>query len=190
MNKTNRYKVTLEFDVAINPINVPDADAFEKMSAQKKNEGSDELKLRESLEKKGLSDHEIEEYLANNKKNKGEKEKAKPTDYQMLLYPKYEEWANAQRSLQIKILEDKEFANSYIREIMRELTQGKIESLVNAKYGTPDLDRVLQKAMKKISKEHQQLLKMEEDNLRLDETELLDGSVSCCFSKLAVESIT
>ena len=30
MNKTNKYKVTLEFEVAINPVIVPDINTFEK----------------------------------------------------------------------------------------------------------------------------------------------------------------
>ena len=77
-----------------------------------------------------------------------------------------------------------------IQEIMRDLTEGQIEAMVNEKYGTPDLNRVLKYAMKKIPKEYQQLLKMEEDSLRLDETELLDGSVRCSFNKLDVHAIS
>lgn len=190
MNKTNKYKVTLEFEVAINPVIVPDINTFEKMSSQKEDGGADNLKLREALKKKGLADHEIEKYLAESKENEGAKAKGKPTDYQMLLYPEYEKWANAQRSLQVKILQDDEFSRCYIREIMRDLTEGQIEAMVNEKYGTPDLNRVLKNAMKKIPKEYQQLLKMEEDSLRLDETELLDGSVRCSFSKLDVHAIS
>ena len=188
MNKTNKYKVTLEFEVAINPVIVPDINTFEKMSSQKEDGEADDLKLREALKKKGLADHEIEKYLAESKEDEGAKEK--PTDYQMLLYPEYERWANAQRSLQVKILEDDEFSRRYILEIMRDLTEGQIEAMVNEKYGTPDLNRVLKNAMKKIPKEYQQLLKMEEDSLRLDETELLDSSVSCTFNKLDVHGIS
>ena len=190
MNKTNKYKVTLEFEVAVHPVIVPDINTFEKMSSQKEDGGAGDLKLREALKKKGLADHEIEKYLAESKKNEGAKEKEKPTDYQMLLYPEYEKWANAQRSLQVKILEDDEFSRCYIREIMRDLTEGQIEAMVNEKYGAPDLSKVLKNAMKKIPKEYQQLLKMEEDSLRLDETELLDGSVRCSFNKLDVHAIS
>ena len=73
---------------------------------------------------------------------------------------------------------------------MRDLTEGQIEAMVNEKYGAPDLNKVLKNAMKKIPKEYQQLLKMEEDSLRLDETELLDGSVRCSFNKLDVHAIS
>ena len=49
MNKANKYKVTLEFEVAINPVIVPDINTFEKMSSQKEDVGADDLKLREAL---------------------------------------------------------------------------------------------------------------------------------------------
>ena len=55
MNKTNKYKVTLEFEVAINPVIVPDINTFEKMSSQKEDGGANDLKLREALKKKGLA---------------------------------------------------------------------------------------------------------------------------------------
>ena len=49
---------------------------------------------------------------------------------------------------------------------------------------------IMKSNYKKIPKEYQQLLKVEEDSLRLDETELLDGSVRCSFNKLDVHAIS
>ncbi|MAI42042.1 MAG: hypothetical protein ACJ0Q6_02260 [Candidatus Azotimanducaceae bacterium] len=186
MNRTTKYKVTIEFDVDISPISVPDVNSFEKMGSHKVPKKSNQMELRKSLKGKGLSDTEIEKYLTKAKENKNDISKDKPTDYQLLLYPEYEKWADAQRSLQVKIFEDEELSSRYIREIVRDLTQGKIESLMEKKYGPPDLSGVLSSAMQKISAENQQLLKSEEESLRHDETELLDESISCCFTKLSV----
>jgi hypothetical protein len=189
-NETTRFKVTLEFDVDISPIDVPDVQAFQKLGApsQAKKPPS-EKEMRAGLKAKGMTEADIEKYMAGAKAKKdgaGKGGKAQPRNYQMLVYPEYESWAAAQRSLQEKILADENLSDAYIREIVRDLTEGQIEALIADKYGAADLNGVLKQAMQTISASDQALLKLEEESQMFDETELVDDSVDCRFAGLTV----
>ena len=189
---STKFKVTLEFEVDINPIDVPDPESFLKLPAApgskvaKKPPG--EKEMRAGLKAKGLSEADIKKYMASAKGKKGAG-RGGAQDYQMLLYPEYESWAVAQQSLQEKILLNDTLSRTYIREIVRELTQGKIELMIAEKYGVPDLNGVLKQAMQKISVADQAKLKVDEESLLYDETELVDDSVDCRFSGLTVSRI-
>lgn len=193
MNATTKFKLTMEFEVEISPISVPDADAFQKLGTPP---GAKELKklpgekvTRAGLKAKGLSETDIEKYLAaarQGSKDAGKGKGGKPPDYQMLIYPEYEAWAAAQRTLQQEILKDHTLSTDYVREIVRDLTRGQIDALIDDKYGAPDLNGVLKSAMKRIPASSQAILKSEEESLLLDETELVDDSVTCRFARLTV----
>jgi len=190
-NETNKYKVTLEFEVDINSINVPDLEAFEKLAAApgaKKNSPT-EAEIRKAMKDKGQSEADIKKYLASAKAKKGAAAKGKPPNYQMLIYPEYESWAAAQQSLLDKILDDDNLSNDYIREMVRDLTRGKIETLIAEKYGAPDLNGVLRQAMQRISAEEQALLQAAEESQLHDETELVDDAVDYRFSGLTVSRV-
>ncbi len=77
---TNKFTVTLQFDVEINSIDVPDEAAFTNLGASKKKAPLDEKKLRQAMKDKGMSDEDIEKAI----KGVG-KTKAPAKDYQMLL---------------------------------------------------------------------------------------------------------
>lgn len=190
-NETTKYKVTLEFEVDINPISVPGADAFEKLSTAKaKKKPPSEAEFRKAAKAKGMSDADIKKYLAGAKAKQGDGAATpKPQNYQMLLYPDYESWAAAQQSLQSQILADDDLSRDYIREIVRDFTRGKIESLVEEKYGAPDLNGVLKQAMQKISAEDQVRLQADEESLLHDETELVEDSVNYHFKGLTVHPL-
>ena len=115
-----KFKVTLSFDVDIAPIAVPDADAIESMSAgagKKSKSGKPEKKITKeklvaAMREKGMTDEDIEKALAQPKK---------PPNYQMLLYPEYEQWAAAQQRVQDAILADDGLCRDYVREVTRDL---------------------------------------------------------------------
>ena len=178
---TNKFTVTLQFDVEINSIDVPDEDAFTNFGASKKKAPLDEKKLRQAMKDKGMSDEDIEKAI----KGVG-KTKAPAKDYQMLLYPEYEEWAAAQVALQEQILTDNELCSDYVREIVRDLARGNVDKMVDDECGQPDLNGVLKQALAKLPENMQTILKAEEESLLHDETELIDDSVSCHFAGISI----
>ena len=178
---TNKFTVTLQFDVEINSIDVPDEAAFTNLGASKKKAPLDEKKLRQAMKEKGMSDEDIEKAI----KGVG-KAKAPAKDYQMLLYPEYEEWAAAQVALQEQILTDDELCSDYVREIVRDLARGNVDKMVDDECGQPDLNGVLKQALAKLPKNMQTTLKAEEESLLHDETELIDDSVSCHFAGISI----
>ncbi|MDG2071114.1 MAG: hypothetical protein P8J55_05150 [Pseudomonadales bacterium] len=190
-NEMTKYKVTLEFEVDINSIKVPDLDAFEKLSAAPgaKKKSPSEAEIRKMMKDKGQSEADIKKYLASAKAKKGGAAKGKPPNYQMLLYPEYESWVAAQQSLLDKILADDDLSNDYIREMVRDLTRGKIEALIAEKYGAPNLNGVLHEAMQRISADEQALLQAAEESQLHDETELVDDAVDYRFSGLTVSRV-
>jgi len=190
-NETTKYKVTLEFEVDINSIDVPDLEAFEKLAAApgvKKNSLT-EAEIRKAMKDKGQSEADIKKYLTSAKEKKDSAAKGKPPNYQTLIYPEYESWAAAQQSLLDKILADDNLSNDYIREMVRDLTRGKIEALIAEKYGAPDLNGVLHEAMQRISADEQALLRAAEESQLHDETELVDDAVDYRFSGLTVSRV-
>jgi hypothetical protein len=184
------FKVTLEFEVDINPITVPDAETLENMSADpaKKKAPMSEKEMRIALKEKGLEDDAIEKMIKQGASKKAGAGSKRPKNYQMLVYPEYEAWAAAQQSLQQEILGDDELSTSYAREMVRDLTRGQIETMIAEKYGEADLGSVLKTAMAKISETDQAVLKSDEESLLFDETELVDNSVACRFTQLTVRS--
>ena len=178
---TSKFTVNLQFDVEISPINVPDEAEFTNLGTSKKKEPMDEKKLRQAMKDKGMSDEDIEKAI----KGVG-KTKAPAKDYQMLLYPEYEEWAAAQVALQEQILTDNELCSDYVREIVRDLARGNIDKMVDDDCGESDLNGVLKRALAKLPENMQILLKVEEESLLHDETELVDDSVSCHFAGISI----
>jgi len=192
MNHTAKFKVTLEFEVDINPIAVPDADTLEKMSPGKgagKKKQFTEKDLRAGMKAKGMSDADIDKALAGGKKGGGKGVGKGQPNYQMLIYPEYETWAAAQQELQQEILKDDRLSTEYVREIVRDLTRGHIDALIDEKYGAPDLNGVLMAAMQRISTADQAKLHAEEESLLHDETELVDNSVEFQFAGLTVTRV-
>jgi hypothetical protein len=147
------------------------------------------------MKTKGMTDADIEKALADARKAKqaGAKGaagkslvKGNKKDPQMLLYPNYESWAAAQQTLQQEILKDDVLATTYVREVVRDLTRGKIESLLENRYGAPDLNGAIRRAMQKLSPADKTTLKSDEPSLLHDETELLDDSVDCQFTDMTI----
>ena len=223
----NRFKVSIEFEIEIDSISVPDADALLRMNAAGKDKKSGEKPVwskedfRKAMKQKGMSVDEIEKALAANDTNtkegnkgkdgadgaesaegtkstkgtkgtkdtkdtKGTKDGQKRADPQMLLYPEYEAWAAAQCKLQTAMLADETLAQDYVVEMMRELTRGRLESLIDAEYGAPHLRAVLAAAMSKLSPDDQSRLKADEMSLLHDETELVDDAVACRFGGISI----
>jgi len=200
----NRFKVSIEFEIEIDPISVPDADALLRINAASKDKKVDEKPVwskadfRKAMKQKGMSDDEIEKALAAKDSNTKEgKEGTKSTkgtkggqkraaDPQMLLYPEYEAWAAAQCKLQTEMLADDTLAHDYAVEMMRELTRGRLESLIDAEYGAPHLHAVLAAAMSKLPADDQSRLKADELSLLHDETELVDNAVACRFGGISI----
>jgi len=192
MNHTTKFKVTLEFEVDINPIAVPDANTFEKMSPGKdagKKKQFTEKDLRAGMKAKGMSDADIDKALAGGKKGGAKAAGKSQPNYQMLIYPEYETWAAAQQELQQEILKDNTLSTEYVREIVRDLTRGHIDALIDKKYGAPDLNGVLMAAMQRIPTAGQAKLHAKEESLLHDETELVDNSVDCRFAGLKVTRV-
>ena len=113
----------------------------------------------------------------------------KGPNYQMLLYQEYETAVAAQSALQEEILQDPELCAAFVQEMVRDTTRGRLEALLDDKYGGGDLAAVLRRAMSKLSPEQRTLLKSGEESLVHDETELLDGSVSISFSEVVVTQV-
>ena len=107
----------------------------------------------------------------------------------MLLYPEYEAWSAAQRALQAEILGDDTLCSDYLREVVRDLTRNQIEKLIDDRYGAADLNSVLKSAMQKLPKPDQAILKLEEESLLHDETELVDNSVDYRFAGVTVHRL-
>ena len=188
-NQTTKFKVTLEFEVDINPIAVPDAESFEKLrqsaGAKALEKPISDKEMRAGLRSKGMTEADIDKYMAQTKKGGAKKGGAKtgnPKDFQMLLYPEYEAWSAAQRALQEEILGDDTLCSDYLREVVRDLTRNQIEKLIDDRYGAADLNSVLKSAMQKLPKPDQAILKLEEESLLHDETELVDNSVDYRFA--------
>ena len=183
-----KFKVTLSFDVDIAPIAVPDADAIESMSAgagKKSKSGKPEKKITKeklvaAMREKGMTDEDIEKALAQPKK---------PPNYQMLLYPEYEQWAAAQQRVQDAILADDGLCRDYVREVTRDLIRGRIDSILDDACGAPELLTVLENALATLPAEDRDTLKADQAALILDETELLDGAVSCGFAGIDVDRV-
>ena len=108
---------------------------------------------------------------------------------QMLLYPAYEDWAAAQQTLQQEILSDDALAATYVREVVRDLTRGRIEALIEGKFGAPDLNGAIVQAMQRLSPEDKATLKSEQESVVLDESALVDDSVDCQFTDMTVTRI-
>jgi hypothetical protein len=190
-NQTTKFKVTLEFEVNINPIAVPDAESFEKLresaGAKALAKPISDKKMRAGLKSKGMTEADIDKYMAQAKK--GGDKTVNSKDFQMLLYPEYEAWSAAQRALQEEILGDDTLCSDYVREVVRDLTRNQIEKLIDIKYGAADLNSVLKSAMQKLPKSDQAILKSEEESLLHDETELVDNSVDYRFAGLTVHRL-
>ena len=191
MNAPTKFKVTLEFDVDIGPISVPDVDTFSKLRRPGE-KGKEKLKLsqkelRALMKKKGMSDAAIDKYFASD--GKGDvtsKAKGKGQDYQLLLYPEYEKWAAAQQALQGEILKDEALSARYVQEMVRDLIRGRLDAILDGKCGAPDLNNVLKQAIRRLPAAEQDTLKVEADSILFDETELVDSSVNCRFAGLTV----
>ena len=185
-NQTTKFKVTLEFEVDINPIAVPDAESFEKLrqsaGAKALEKPISDKEMRAGLRSKGMTEADIDKYMAQAKKGN-------PKDFQMLLYPEYEAWSAAQRALQEEILGDDTLCSDYLREVVRDLTRNQIEKLIDDRYGAADLNSVLKSAMQKLPKPDQAILKLEEESLLHDETELVDNSVDYRFAGVTVHRL-
>ena len=195
-NQTTKFKVTLEFEVDINPIAVPDAESFEKLrqsaGAKALEKPISDKEMRAGLRSKGMTEADIDTYMAQAKKGGAKKGGAKtgnPKDFQMLLYPEYEAWSAAQRALQEEILGDDSLCSDYLREVVRDLTRNQIEKLIDDRYGAADLNSVLKSAMQKLPKPDQAILKSEEESLLHDETELVDNSVDYRFAGVTVHRL-
>jgi hypothetical protein len=195
-NQTTKFKVTLEFEVDINPIAVPDAESFEKLrqspGAKALEKPISDKEMRAGLRSKGMTEADIDKYMAQAKKGGAKKGGAKtgnPKDFQMLLYPEYEAWSAAQRALQEEILGDDTLCSDYLREVVRDLTRNQIEKLIDDRYGAADLNSVLKSAMQKLPKPDQAILKLEEESLLHDETELVDNSVDYRFAGVTVHRL-
>jgi len=195
-NQTTKFKVTLEFEVDINPIAVPDAESFEKLrqsaGAKALEKPISDKEMRAGLRSKGMTEADIDTYMAQAKKGGAKKGGAKtgnPKDFQMLLYPEYEAWSAAQRALQEEILGDDTLCSDYLREVVRDLTRNQIEKLIDDRYGAADLNSVLKSAMQKLPKPDQAILKSEEESLLHDETELVDNSVDYRFAGVTVHRL-
>ncbi len=93
------------------------------------------------------------------------------------------------KSLQQEILNDDALSTTYVREVVRDLTRGRIESLLEDKYGEPDLNGAIMQAMQKLSPADKTTLKSDEPSLLHDETELMDDSVDCRFTDMIVTRI-
>jgi hypothetical protein len=195
-NQTTKFKVTLEFEVDINPIAVPDAESFEKLrqsaGAKALEKPISDKEMRAGLRSKGMTEADIDKYMAQAKKGGAKKVGAKtgnPKDFQMLLYPEYEAWSAAQRALQEEILGDDTLCSDYLREVVRDLTRNQIEKLIDDRYGAADLNSILKSAMQKLPKPDQAILKLEEESLLHDETELVDNSVDYRFAGVTVHRL-
>jgi len=200
-NQTTKFKVTLEFEVDINPIAVPDAESFEKLrqspGAKAHEKPISDKEMRAGLRSKGMTEADIDKYMAQAKKvgakkvgaKKGGAKTGNPKDFQMLLYPEYEAWSAAQRALQEEILGDDTLCSDYLREVVRDLTRNQIEKLIDHRYGAADLNSVLKSAMQKLPKPDQAILKSEEESLLHDETELVDNSVDYRFAGVTVHRL-
>ena len=64
-----------------------------------------------------------------------------------------------------------------------------IEKLIDDRYGAADLNSVLKSAMQKLPKPDQAILKLEEESLLHDETELVDNSVDYRFAGVTVHRL-
>ena len=182
---TNKFTVTLQFDVEIDSIDVPDQSAFTKLGTDKKKADKlfDENKLRQAMKDKGMTDEETDKAIKGIKSGKG---KGPAKDYQMLLYPVYEEWAAAQVALQQQILADDDLCNDYVLEMVRDLTRGNIDRIIDEECGEPDLNDVLKRALTTLPDNMQTVLKAGEEALLHDETELVDDSVNCRFAGISI----
>lgn len=196
MSEATRFKVTLEFAIDINPISVPNLDSFGKLvepTPAKQGKPMSRKELRAAMKTKGMTDADIKKALAGHNKagaaGKGLGKGNKNMDPQMLLYPAYENWAAAQRTLQQEILKDDGLSNTYVREVVRDLTRGRIEALLEDKYGPPDLTGAIMQAMQKLSPADKATLKSDQENLLQDESELVDDSVYCQFTAMTVARI-
>ena len=190
MNKPTKFKVTLEFEVDVNPISVPNVDTFSGLrhpgAKSKEKPKLTEKELRVLMMEKGMSDADIDKALAGGNKGRAAKPKGKGQDYQLLLYPEYEKWAAAQRALQGQILKDDALSTRYVQDMVRDLIRGRLDATLDDKYGASDLNSVLKQAIQRLPAAEQETLEVEVDSMLFDETELVDSSVSCRVAGLTV----
>lgn len=193
MSNATRFKVALEFEIDVNPISVPDVDAFSMLpnpgAKGKEKPKLSKKELRALMKKKGMSDADIDEFFASGGKGDATakaKAKGKGQDYQLLLYPEYEEWAAAQRALQGEILKDEALSTNYVQDMVRDLIRGRLDAILDDKYGAPDLNKVLKQAAQRLPVAEQDTLKVEAESMLFDETELVDDSVACRFAGMTV----
>jgi hypothetical protein len=193
MSKPTKFKVTLEFEIDANPISVPDVDTFSMLgksgAKDKAKPKLSEKEIRVLMKQKGMSDTDIDKALAGDKKGDSAgkaKAKGRGQDYQLLLYPEYEKWVDAQRTLQDEILKDEALSTRYVRDMVRDLIRGRLDAILDDKYGASDLNNVLKQAIQRLPAAEQETLKVEVDSMLFDETELVDDSVDCRFAGLTV----
>ena len=194
MSNTTKFKVTLEFEVDVNPISVPDVDTFSELSypGAKKQEKPklSEKELRALMKKKGMSDADIEKAFADGKKGGGAaKAKGKGPDYQLLLYPEYEKWVASQQALQGEILKDEDLSARYVQHMVRDLTRGRLDAILDDMYGAPDLSKILKEAIQRLPAPEQEILRVDVDSMLFDETELVDNSIDYRFAGLTVAKV-
>ena len=193
MSDTTTFKVTLEFEINVDPISVPNVDTFSawgKPGAKEKAKPKlTEKELRVLMKEKGMSDADIDKALASYKKGdsagKG-KAKGRGQDYQLLVYPEYEKWAAAQRALQHEILKDEALTTRYVKDMVRDLIRGRLDAILDDTYGAPDVNKILKQAIQKLPAAEQETLKVDVDSMLFDETELVDNSIDCRFAGLTV----
>jgi hypothetical protein len=192
MTDTTKFKVTLEFEIDVNPISVPDVDTFSELrppgAKSKEKPKLSEKEWRALMKKKGMSDEDIDKAFAKGKGDSASKAKAKGRgqDYQLLLYPEYEKWVAAQQALQGEILKDETLSTRYVQDMLRDLLRGRLDAILDDKYGASDLNNVLKQAIQRLPAAEQETLKVEVDSMLFDETELVDNSVDCRFAGLTV----
>jgi hypothetical protein len=193
MSNTTKFKVTLEFEVDVNPISVPDVDTFSNLSYPGTKKAKEKPKFSEKewralMKKKGMSDADIDKAVAKGKGDAGSKVKAKGRgqDYQLLIYPEYEKWVAAQQALQGEILKDEALSTLYLQEMVRDLIRGRLDAILDGKLGALDPNKVLKQAIERLPEAEQDVLGVEADSMLFDETELVDESVACRFAGLTV----
>ena len=105
-----------------------------------------------------------------------------------LLQDKFEAWIDAQKRLQQLILEDAELCAQYTRALLREQTEGQLDALLDDG-NAPDVDAILNVAVRRLSETDQAVLRAEITELLRDETVLLDDAVTFQCSGLEINEI-
>jgi len=190
-NPQRKFKVTLEFEIDFAQISAPEPGEYLTAAAEPVALTAErESTMREGMKEKGASDADVEKYIAGVKRKLEVDEKKAIGDPASLLADQFKQWIDAQERLQREVLGDHDLSIQYAREVLRERTEGQIEGLLEKTYGAMDSKRILEEALRRLSEADQMTLKLGEDGLLNDETELLDDAVSCRFSGLEVTGAT